>query len=222
MSDKEVKKSKKGRKPGKYYVANDALISEIQKFNKTGEFSNELAHFLMKIVEGVAHMPNFINYFKEDNPWGSEMKSDAIYRVTKAVFDKVCIVYDEDQLGQIVRDGEGEVVYLTEHVDIIENDVPVLDSDGVPMTKEVFTLDSDGNQIPKVIEQTKPFNYFTTIAYRAFQNRIKVEKKSKAATDAYKDKVYEDFEIEYGILHTNTNQENEGEYDNGEQDSSSW
>lgn len=219
MSDTVVKKSKKGRKPGKYYVNNDDLIREIRAFNKTGVFSRDLANHLIKIVEGVAHMPNFINYFKEDNPWGSEMKSDAIYRVTKAIYDKVCRIHKDEDLGNIIVDNEGNIEYETTLTDMVDNDDnPILDSDGEVKTGFIFVLDDDGKKIPKLLVQTKPFNYFTTIAYRAFQNRIKVEKKSKATIEAYKDKVYEDFEIEYGLAHKT------GEHceDDSESDSSNW
>ena len=38
-----------------------------------------------------------------------------------------------------------------------------------------------------------PFSYFTTIAYHAFINRIKKEKKHHQAITSYKEKVYEEY-----------------------------
>ena len=40
---------------------------------------------------------------------------------------------------------------------------------------------------------SNPFSYFTTIAYHAFINRIKKEKKHHEAVTKYKERVYEDF-----------------------------
>ena len=46
-----------------------------------------------------------------------------------------------------------------------------------------FNLESTSN----------PFSYFTTIAYHAFINRIKKEKKHHEAVTKYKERVYEDY-----------------------------
>jgi DNA-directed RNA polymerase specialized sigma24 family protein len=40
---------------------------------------------------------------------------------------------------------------------------------------------------------TNPFSYFTTIAYHAFINRIKKEKKHHAAIVSYRERVYDDY-----------------------------
>ena len=41
--------------------------------------------------------------------------------------------------------------------------------------------------------KSNPFSYFTTIAYHAFINRIKKEKKHHQAITSYKEKVYEEY-----------------------------
>ena len=41
--------------------------------------------------------------------------------------------------------------------------------------------------------KSNPFAYFTTIAYHAFINRIKKEKKHHATITSYKEKVYEEY-----------------------------
>jgi DNA-directed RNA polymerase specialized sigma24 family protein len=41
-------------------------------------------------------------------------------------------------------------------------------------------------------EETNPFSYFTTIAFNAFINRIKKEKRHHEAEKNYREKVYED------------------------------
>ena len=48
-----------------------------------------------------------------------------------------------------------------------------------------FNLDSTSN----------PFSYFTTIAYHAFINRIKKEKKYRETIAAYQEQLYSDLDI---------------------------
>ena len=48
-----------------------------------------------------------------------------------------------------------------------------------------FNLESTSN----------PFSYFTTIAYHAFINRIKKEKKYRETITAYQDQLYSDLDI---------------------------
>jgi len=45
----------------------------------------------------------------------------------------------------------------------------------------------------KFENNSNPFSYFTTIAYHAFINRIKKEKKHHQAITNYKEKVYEEY-----------------------------
>lgn len=44
----------------------------------------------------------------------------------------------------------------------------------------------------KLENTSNPFSYFTTIAYHAFINRIKKEKKNNKTLKEYKEKIYED------------------------------
>ena len=45
----------------------------------------------------------------------------------------------------------------------------------------------------KIESEASPFNYFTTIAYHAFINRIKREKKQHNAIVAYRERKYEEY-----------------------------
>ena len=45
----------------------------------------------------------------------------------------------------------------------------------------------------KFENNSNPFSYFTTIAYHAFINRIKKEKKHHEAIKSYKEQIYEDY-----------------------------
>lgn len=179
---KKIKKETRGRKPGRYYVSNDDLVVEVKKYYDTGEFSRQLGIYINTIVNGVAHMPNFINYFKEENPWGNEMKSDAIWRITKSIFDKNCKVVDEDMIGDIALDDSGNVMYE-------------VDTDGE------FKIDDDGEKVEKIIKQNNIHSYFTRTARNAFIGRIIKEKKIDEDLTNYRDKIFFDYEQEYGIIH---------------------
>lgn len=181
-------KGKSGRKRGKYYVENDALVTEVKRYYETGVFSNELGKYINQIAEGVAHMPNFINYFKEDheNPWGVEMMSDAIFRMSKAIVERGVKIYGEDEVGDILYDDDGKVVHKISR------------KDKQPL------IDEEGKKIPQTKENNL-FSYFTRITSNAFIARIKIEKKEKLQLEDYKDKVFEDYEHEYGIEHQKNN-----------------
>jgi hypothetical protein len=187
------KKETRGRKPGKFYVSNEELIKEIRTYYEDGIFTEQLGRYIKKIVDGVSHSPNYINYFKEDNPWGVEMYSDAVWRITKAIHDRGCKVIPEDEIGEYETNLDGNVVYE-------------IDSD-----TEEYILDDDGKKIPKLIEQNNIFGYFSRIAWNAFVGRIKKEKKDQSDHEKYKNKVYEEYELEYGIDH-----QEEGEYKTNE------
>jgi hypothetical protein len=183
------KQETRGRKPGKFYVSNDELVKEIRQYYDTGEFTEQLGRYIQKTVDGVSHSPNYINYFKEDNPWGVEMYSDAIWRITKAIHDKGCKIVDEELIGEFETDLDGNIIYE-------------IDSE-----TEKYILDDDGKKIPKVITQNNIFGYFSMIAWNAFRGRIKKEKKDQKDIEDYKNKVFEEYELEYGIEH-----QEEGEY----------
>lgn len=69
--------------------------------------------------------------------------------------------------------------------------------------------DSDGNSY-------NPFSYFTTIAFHAFINRIKKEKKHQEIVTEYKQKVYEDImgdtEVTNGYVYIGTVEEESDNY----------
>lgn len=183
VKTKKKKKETRGRKPGKYYVANEELVKEVKHFYKTDEFTEVLGKYILKIVDGVAHSPNFMGYSYLD-----DMRSDAIFRVTKAITDKGCKIIPDEQIGDICKDDEGHVIYK------------------VNKTNGEFVTDPDGNKKPLLQEQNNLFGYFSMIAWRAFQNRIKVEKKYHNTSENYRDKVFEDFENEFALNHSEENE----------------
>ena len=69
--------------------------------------------------------------------------------------------------------------------------------------------DKDGNSY-------NPFSYFTTIAFHAFINRIKKEKKHQETVGEYKKKVYEDImgdhDITSGYIYINNSDDTDENY----------
>lgn len=180
-----MKKETRGRKRGKYYVSDEELTKEIQFFYDTEVFSEKLGRLVKKIVDGLSHMPNFINYFKENDPWGIEMYSDALWRITKAIHEKQCTIYGEEELGDVCYDERGRVLYkMNRNGDYI--------------------LDENGEKIKK-IKENKIFNYLTTVAGNAFIGRIKKEKKDAEKLKDYRDDLFQQFEEEFGISHQKNN-----------------
>lgn len=132
--DEPIKKAKVKRP--KYYISNSDMIKELIIFYENGIFTEKLAEYFKKIVDGISHSPNFINYSFND-----EMKGDALYRMVLAVNER--------------------------NFDITRED--------------------------------KAFSYFTMIAWRAFQNRIKIEMKNHNGIEDYKNKIFDDFRMEFNI-----------------------
>ena len=58
-----------------------------------------------------------------------------------------------------------------------------------------------GNKKFDIDSEYNPFSYFTTIAFHAFINRIKKEKKHHETISQYKESVYEQEMIESGAGH---------------------
>lgn len=59
-----------------------------------------------------------------------------------------------------------------------------------------FNIDSGNN----------PFSYFTTIAFHAFINRIKKEKKQRQVVNDYQEMVYEELASEYKLANQQSNE----------------
>lgn len=169
------KKEKKQKKKPRYYINNNELVKEMRKCYSIDGCTDVMGQYIMKIVDGISHSPNFINYSYRD-----EMASDAIYRLIKTINDKGCKLVDEHLIGQILVDKNDEIVYEK-------------DSEGE------YKQDNEGNLIPCKITQSNVFGYLSMITWHAFVNRIKSEKKYCGMIDEYRDKMFEDFEIEYNI-----------------------
>lgn len=63
-----------------YYVKNKDLLIEIRKMNETGVFNDTLGKYVLQIVNGLSHRPNFNGYTYID-----EMRSEATLAVVKGL-----------------------------------------------------------------------------------------------------------------------------------------
>ena len=63
-----------------YYVKNVDLLKEIVILKETGEFTNQLGKYIIKIVNGLSHRPNFCGYTYID-----DMRSEAILSIVKGI-----------------------------------------------------------------------------------------------------------------------------------------
>lgn len=63
-----------------YYVKNKDLLIEIEKLHNTNEFSDTLGRYILKIVNGLSHRPNFNGY-----TYIEDMKSEAHVAIIKGL-----------------------------------------------------------------------------------------------------------------------------------------
>lgn len=68
------------QKKTNYYVKNKDLIIEIQKLQETNIFSDTLGKYIIQIVNGLSHRPNFNGYSYLD-----DMKSEAHVAIIKGL-----------------------------------------------------------------------------------------------------------------------------------------
>ena len=70
-----------GRKRGEHYIEKQKLIDEIRDYKETGQMSEELGGYLIKIANNYAKKPNFSGYSYKD-----EFISEAIARMCDQIY----------------------------------------------------------------------------------------------------------------------------------------
>jgi hypothetical protein len=78
--DEEPKKPGRKKKTKEFYVNEAEFEGALRKFYETDVISNELADMIHKMVNGLAHRPNFINYTFRD-----EASGDALVNIMQAL-----------------------------------------------------------------------------------------------------------------------------------------
>lgn len=206
-------KSEKSKKSQvkEFYVNPDEMWEELDSFysrvekSKTPEseaMSNELGKMIDDIATKLGFMGKFINYsFKND------MIGDARVKMVKAVYDRNFTLWNTFYCTEPeTQDNKGEYVIIYSTSRMAWDDkktylkswdtITPLESPAICVIPDGTTgilLTPSGDQIfNKITVKNNPFSYFTKIAYHAFVNRIKKEKKVSDVLAAYQEKIYEE------------------------------
>lgn len=179
MKNKYLMKLKKSK--NEYYVNPDDMWEELNAYYiDDTTISEELGKMIDDIATKLGFLPKFINYsFKV------EMQSDARHKMVKAVCDKNFTLWKTSKCTEINEEFGRKYV-------IIYNDLKQEWDDKKTYLKEWDIVEEIGDNSFKITYKNNPFSYFTKVAYHAFVNRIKKEKKLDEVLKKYQEKVYED------------------------------
>lgn len=208
-------KSEKSKKVSKdYYVEPNEMWLELDAFYKTvakseDPTSEQMSDSLGKMIDDIAtklgFMGKFINYSFID-----DMRGDARVKMVKAVYDQnfslwntfYCTpIHDELERNYVIVystkrfcwDDKKTYLKSWDTITTLEDVTIVENMEGDPL---LLTYDNgNGTDVPvmhSITMKNNPFSYFTKIAFHAFVNRIKKEKKASEVLAAFQDKVYEE------------------------------
>ena len=96
-----------------------------------------------------------------------------------------------DELGEMITKIAHGLSYAPNFINYSYKDEMVGDA-VVKMFTALFNKKFDLNAVDSKGNKYNPFSYFTTIAFHAFINRIKKEKRHFDAVNEYKERVYEE------------------------------
>ena len=97
----------------------------------------------------------------------------------------------DDQLGEMITKIAHGLSYAPNFINYSYKDEMVGDA-VVKMFTALFNKKFDLEAVDSKGNKYNPFSYFTTIAFHAFINRIKKEKRHFDAVNEYKERVYEE------------------------------
>lgn len=168
--NKSIIKSKKSE--NEFYVNPAEMWDNIRDYYADDKIvPNAVAKNIHDIAEKISFMGCFINY-----SWRHEMIGDAKLKMMEALVGKKFKLWKDE-------------VFLDSD-DIVVNDGETM----VRISGEWRKLDKTEKLIGnKLIDKNNAFSYYTRIAYHAFLNRLKKEKKAKETIDAYQEKVWEEY-----------------------------
>lgn len=149
-------------------------------------------------------------YYITGNSYKEEMIGDARIKMVKAVYDRNFSLWGDNfcspvggedperQYVQVYTWSREKKEWLNKRVYLKEWDTINYLSEpatGGPDDEVVMYHDEEGNEHPimnTITMKNNPFSYFTRIAYHAFVNRIKKEKKVAEVLKLYQEKIYEE------------------------------
>lgn len=97
----------------------------------------------------------------------------------------------DNELGEMITKIANGLSYAPNFINYSYKDEMVGDA-VVKMFTALFNKKFDLNAVDNKGNKYNPFSYFTTIAFHAFINRIKKEKRHFDAVNEYKERVYEE------------------------------
>ena len=128
-------------------------------------------------------------------PSTSKSKKKEFYVNPKECYNEIKTYYETDDLTDSLAESVNKIAiglsYATNFINYTYKDEMVGDAVVKMFTAlkhKKFNIESHSN----------PFSYFTTIAYHAFINRIKKEKRYKQTINEYQEVVYEETMCEEG------------------------
>ena len=143
---------------------------------------------------------------------GPKPKKTEYYVDPRELKKELVSYYDSDEcsreLGDMIHKIAHGLSYSSNFINYTYRDEMVGDAlvkMYTAVTNKKFDITSDHN----------PFSYFTTIAFHAFINRIKKEKKHTETINEYKEKIYEQEMLDSSDGMVYVKPTNEGEEDDG-------
>ena len=143
---------------------------------------------------------------------GPKPKKTEYYVDPRELKKELVSYYDSDEcsreLGDMIHKIAHGLSYSSNFINYTYRDEMVGDAlvkMYTAVTNKKFDITSDHN----------PFSYFTTIAFHAFINRIKKEKKHTETLNEYKEKIYEQEMLDSSDGMVYVKPTNEGEEDDG-------
>lgn len=128
-------------------------------------------------------------------PSTSKSKKKEFYVNPKEFYNQIKTYYETDDLDDVLAESVHKIAiglsYATNFINYTYKDEMVGDAVVKMFTAlkhKKFNIESHSN----------PFSYFTTIAYHAFINRIKKEKRYKQTINEYQEVIYEEIMCEEG------------------------
>lgn len=156
-----------------FYVNPEEMWQNIVAYyqDPTNTIPDSVAKNIQDIAEKISYMACFVNY-----SWRHEMIGDAKVKMMEAIAYKK------------FKPWKAEIVLSATDIRTINGEVMIhFEGEWRPLNKDEAIITN------KVVAKNNAFSYFTRIAYHAFLNRLKKEKKAKETIDAYQEKVWEEY-----------------------------